>query len=594
MDQRATGWIGSLEVRAERALNWCADNPWRAVFVLALLCLAFSAPGFFSRPPIDRTEVYYALSARHMIESGDWLVPHDPGRLAVGRPIGILWLQAVSALLFGPATLDAIWAYRLPSLAGAMLAAIGLFLGMRPLLGPKAALSAAALLAGSVILAIQSRLALPQAATLVVAIIAQGCLARLYTRDNVPPGVPTLPTALAFWAALGTAVLLNSWIVPILAALTVLGLAVQDRSLAWLRRLHAGFGVPLMLVLAAPWIASIVLSAGSDAGEHRSLIGWVALLADAQTMKYHAFPGSYLLMTWLGLWPALLYLLPAGRMVWEKRKVPAIRFLLAWLVPYLALMELVSHKPPLYMVAYIVPVLAIATAITVIGNPVTGQERPVTVETASAAAWAVLGLALALGAIGLQLAVGGGGVPPGMILAGIVSIAATLTAAVTARQGAARTALAFSLLSGAGVYWLVFALMVPTGSQYWPGRHMADLRQALKTCYPDPPLVVGYTEPSVYFLLGGTTAMAPAIAVPVYFESNPHGLAFIEKSEEGRLSGALQAPGVEAPVEIACIRGHNPFVNRSAQFRVLVKDPPSTDPACNVPARFRCKPRKPG
>jgi 4-amino-4-deoxy-L-arabinose transferase-like glycosyltransferase len=590
MRQRTADWLQRAERGAQNGLAWCASDPRRAAVLLVLLCLALHLPGLFSRPPVDRTEVYYALSARHMLESGDFLVPRDPARLALGRPIGFVWLEALFASIFGPGTLDAIWAYRLPSLLGAILSAFALFFGMRPIAGPKAALCAAALLAGAIIVAIQSRLALPQSMTLAAALVAMTSLARVYLAGSPLAPPASKATALLFWGALGVSVLLNSWIVPILALLTVLGLIVQDRSLAWLGRLHAALGVPLLLLLAVPWIGSVIRSA-AEADEARSLLQWVALLADAQTMKYRAFPGYYLLMTWLGFWPLILFLLPAGQMVWEKRHLPEFRFLLAWLVPYVVVMELVSHKPPLYMLGYVVPVLAVATALRVTPNPITGPPAPVSIGVLPIAGWMALGTAVSIAPLILQ----GWFAEPltaAMLMAAAMVLAATAAAAAAARFGFPLAALGLSLVSGAGVYWLVFSLLLPADSRFWPAAHMAKLREAVESCYDDPVLVSGYTEPSVYFLLGRRTAIAPGMAVPVYLESNPRGMAFLERSEEGRLASALEAPGTLRPATLACISSHNPFTNRRGEFRVLVRGPFPQDAKCQPPEQYRCPPAR--
>src|SRR5690606_42152898 len=77
------------------------------------------APHLAAATRFPYTTLFRSISARIMLETGDWLVPRDQKGAEVGRPVGILWLQALSAKLFGPETHDAIWAYRLPSLLGA-------------------------------------------------------------------------------------------------------------------------------------------------------------------------------------------------------------------------------------------------------------------------------------------------------------------------------------------------------------------------------------------------------------------------------------------------------------------------------------------
>jgi 4-amino-4-deoxy-L-arabinose transferase-like glycosyltransferase len=584
----AASFAQRLETAVHGSVEWASCGSRRAAAVLVLLCLLLYTPGIFSRPPVDRTEVYYALSARHMAETGDLLVPRDPTGVVAGRPIGILWLQALAARAFGPAAGDAIWAYRLPSLAGAILAVLALFFGLRAVIGAGAALGAAALLAGALQLAIHAHLALPQAMTLAAAIVAQTSLARIYVGAHAPLPSAGRWTALALWTALGAAVLLNSWIVPLLALLTILGLWAQDRRLGWLARTRPVTGVPLMLAIAAPWVVSVVLAAGAE-GEGRPPLEWLALLVDAQSMKYRAFPGSYLLTVWLALWPSLLVLLAAARQVWRKRQLPEMRFLLAWLVPYIAIMEIVSHKPPLYMVSYVLPVLAIASALRLLDNPVTGPPAPVTVGRIPIALWFALGIGLAGTGVGLQAWFGE---PRGLVLAAAVAAGAAFAAAAFAmRQTCALAAMALSLAGGAAVFWLAFAFLLPAASPLWPAVHLAAVKSALEPCYPGPALVAGYTEPSVRFLLGSATVHASGLAVPRHLEAHPRALAFVEQSEGARLASGLAAGPAPALVEIACISSHNPLTNRRGNFRVYARSPLAAEAACRLPTRYRCRGR---
>lgn len=585
----AKSFVASYDARIRRGLDWCVESRFRASIVLILLCLVLFVPGVFSRPPVDRTEVRYAISARTMLETGDWLIPRDKNGAEVGRPIGILWLQALSAELLGPETYDAIWAYRLPSLAGATLAVLFLFLGMRSIVGDRTAFCAAVLMAHSLFLAIQARLALPQAGALAAAMVAQTSLARLYVGQGDLSPSSRSRAALTFWAALGTGILLNSFIVPILAALTIIGLAVQDRSLKWFGQANHALGLLLAIVIALPWPLSFWLSIADPTPDPRlSLVAWLSLVVDAQHMNYEAFPGSFVLMAWFGLLPCVLLVYDSCRMAWSNRGLPVVRFLMAWLVPYIAVLELISDKPPLYMVQYALPALAIGVALLITDNPVTGSARRAPVPLWARVAWVIAGIGLGTAALWVQIWAGDPVSVP-LVAAAIAVMILFAATAVAWPHCSALAAISFSLAGGAVAYWLVIALILPPTSMVWPSVRLAELRDTLRACYPQPPIIAGYSEPSAVFLMGTDTTVTSGTRVPEHLDAAPRALAFVERSHMGRFKEALRTFPSGPPVRVACVTGRNVLTSsRNQVFEVYAKPPIPSDPACTPPSRYRC------
>ena len=131
-------------------------------------------------------------------------------------------------------------------------------------------------------------------------------------------------------------------------AATVAALYVFDRDLGWLNA-RAGVGVPLMLAIAAPWL---LVRAHFDGVPFSSLTFPETLraLGGAQDMKWKAAPLTFTLGFILGFLPGALLLVPALRDLWANRAAALQRFLLAWIIGYLAYLELLSSKPALYTV----------------------------------------------------------------------------------------------------------------------------------------------------------------------------------------------------------------------------------------------------
>jgi hypothetical protein len=231
----------ALSARPPRSApgNTAASAPSRAAVSAAL------AAGFFTIPPGDRDESRFAQATRQMVETGDYV------RIRFGevernkKPAGIHWAQAgsVHALeAVGVAAREAIWAYRIPSLLGAIAAVLATFHFGRTLVGRRAAFLGSAMLAGCFVLAIETHIAKTDAALLGTIVVVMGLMGRAY----LSPGTFTARQAAAFWLVLGVSVLLKGPIgpaVPLLAGVTLAGggsRLAERRALA--ARAAAGLG----------------------------------------------------------------------------------------------------------------------------------------------------------------------------------------------------------------------------------------------------------------------------------------------------------------------------------------------------------------
>ena len=111
--------------------DYAAGSSRRAVAVLVLISLVAFLPGIFQILPVDRDEAYFAQATKQMIETGDYVDIRYQDDVRYRKPVGIYWLQAVvvnaaSALGLADAR-TTIWLYRLPSLIGAIAAAVATY-----------------------------------------------------------------------------------------------------------------------------------------------------------------------------------------------------------------------------------------------------------------------------------------------------------------------------------------------------------------------------------------------------------------------------------------------------------------------------------
>ena len=83
----------------------------KTTIVLFIIALLFFMVGNPWLPITDPVESNYALTAKEMVVTGDWLSPQIYGQYWYDKPIMVYWLLALSFKVFGFAD----WAARMPS-----------------------------------------------------------------------------------------------------------------------------------------------------------------------------------------------------------------------------------------------------------------------------------------------------------------------------------------------------------------------------------------------------------------------------------------------------------------------------------------------
>src|SRR3954468_3240114 len=93
---------------------------WRGPVVAAFIACLAGLPGLIAVPALDRDESRFAQATAQMLESRDFVVIRYQDEPRFKKPVGIHWLQAASVTIFSSPEAREIWAYRIPSLLGAM------------------------------------------------------------------------------------------------------------------------------------------------------------------------------------------------------------------------------------------------------------------------------------------------------------------------------------------------------------------------------------------------------------------------------------------------------------------------------------------
>ncbi|MGH6955158.1 MAG: ArnT family glycosyltransferase, partial [Caulobacteraceae bacterium] len=318
----------------------------RAPLIAALVALVASLPTLFTLPPMDRDESRFAEASAQMLESGDFTNIMYQSAPRYKKPVGIYWLQAASVEALSSVEQRRIWAYRVPSVVGAMVAAGACAWGALAFLEPLEAALAGALLAATMVLSTEATLATTDAALCGAVTLALAALGRIYLAARGGP-VASGWVRLLFWLGLSASVLLKGPVGPMVAALTAICLCLWERKAAWLKGLGWGWGLILLAALVLPWALAITVT--TDGGFWGAAIGGDLAPKLAGGQEGHGQPpGYFLALSPILLFPAIL-LAPAALVHgWRARRQPAIRFALAWLVPSWIVFELVPTKLPHY------------------------------------------------------------------------------------------------------------------------------------------------------------------------------------------------------------------------------------------------------
>ena len=511
---------------------------WRGPAVAALIAFLAGLPGLIFMPTLDRDEARFAQATAQMLESRDYVVIRFQEAPRFKKPVGIHWLQAASVKLLSRPEARQIWAYRVPSLLGVMLAAAACAWGASALYGAPAGLFAGALLGGGVLVSTEAFIAKTDAALLGATTLAMAALARIYVSRSGGPKVGRRAVWM-FWGAIAAAILIKGPVGPMVVALAIIALAVADRRVSWLADLKGYWGLIIILAVVGPWAGAVTVA--TDGGFWTHAIGGdlAPKLAGGQE-SHGAAPGYHLLLTPLLAFPMTLLLPAAAVVAWRHRTEPGVRFALAWLLPTWLAFELLPTKLPHYLMpAY----GALAwLAVRALAEPIGASGRWLGAGLA-----VVVGLGLAAGVYVLlgrygDAADGAAAIVTAVLLAGAGLAGAALLLRRRPRE-AVLVALVFTVL-GHGVLAGAFA---PGLGPLWLSarveRALAQARLLPRQGVAEAPVAVaGYAEPSLVFELGSATELnGPAEAAQAIAENRP---AIVEAHEEAAFRRALTARGV--------------------------------------------------
>ncbi|HEX5378034.1 MAG TPA: glycosyltransferase family 39 protein [Phenylobacterium sp.] len=535
-----------------RLARW--SGGWRGPLLAALVAMIAGLPGLLAMPPLDRDESRFAQATAQMLEQDDYVVIRFQDQPRFKKPVGIHWLQAASVATFSDPEARQIWAYRLPSLLGAMLAAAACAWGAAAFFGGPTGLVAGAILGAGLLLSTEAFIAKTDAVLCGTTTLALACLAHIYAAGRQRPSLDDTPatgrlTRVGFWLALSTATLVKGPIAPMAVALTAISLCVWDRKAGWLKNLGWGWGLILFMAVVGPWAWAVTVATDGDFWR-AAIVGDMASKMTGGQESHGAPPGYHAVAAILQTFPSTL-LLPAGLLLgWRARAEPGVRFALCWLIPTWLVFELTPTKLSHYALPCYGALAWLAAA--ALREPLGARVR-----WTGAVLQALVGLLLAVGAGYLASLYGDASDLPAAIVAALLLAAAGFGGAYMMVRGQARRALVIALPLGLLGHGALVGLLAPRLEPLLLSeRTEAVLARARllprQGVAPGPIAVAGYAEPSLVFAVGTGTDLGDARDAAEALADNR--AAVVESREQAAFQAALRPLHVQ-PRLIGTVKG---------------------------------------
>ncbi len=533
------------EVLILSAINYFqAYSLYKSLTFLLLLffSLLLFVPGISSLPVIDRDEAHFAQASRQMLQTKNYFQIRFQEKTRFQKPPGINWLQAGSVKLFSNPDASKIWPYRVPSVLGALLSVLLTWYFAKRFTAAKTAAIAAAMLASSVLLIIETHMAVIDASLLFSVVLMQGALWVIYHA-----GMEKQPVhwgwSLCFWLAMAFGFVLKG-VTPLVGVLTVVTLCIIDRRVDWLAGLRIYRGLFLFLLLTLTWL--LLVNHAEQSNYLMQMINKDLLPKLQGGHESHGKPPLFhLFILPLTFWPASLFLIPTGLYAYKNRRSPVVRFLLAWLLPVWIFFECMPTKLPQYVLP-VFPALAILSALTITEY----------LQGTKPAKWLrilfILWTTLSVG-IGVALAF-----ISWVLLSKITVLSITILLIISmltgvsvycAINGLYQRGIIMLFVMVSIAYPLIFGQLLPSLKPIWLTTTVASYIDKNQLSKEKPLLVAGFDEPSLVFNL------------------NTKLVRFMDKSDAIQL--LTENPDQLALFDINALQA---WSDRPARFAILAKE----------------------
>ena len=326
-----------------------------SLIILIILAL-FS--GQYSIPPIDRDEARFAQASSQMIQSGDYVNIKFQDEIRAKKPIGIYWLQAFSAKIFGQ---EDIGSYRIPSLLSSIITLVFVGLITRLIFPLYQTLIVTLLFASSIVFMGEAHLAKTDATLLCLICVQQYFLLKIILQQENTFKVKYLYPILV-WLTFSFGVLVKGPISIAILFPTVIAFSIIQKSLNLIKSLRPIIGFLICTLVILPWFLAIDEATNGMFLQKAFQEDFFSKLESGQE-GHGALPGTHLLTLSISIWPIATFLPCLILFSLQHRNNVIIKFLMCWILPFWVIIELIPTK----LLHYPLPVLP-AIAILAIGG----------------------------------------------------------------------------------------------------------------------------------------------------------------------------------------------------------------------------------
>ena len=483
------------------------------ILALVIITLIGSLPGLSSVQVIDRDEARYAQASVQMEASGDYVNIRFHDRERHKKPAGIYWLQTLSLKAFSNANSRNIWVHRLPSVLAGLIAVLGLYWAGLTLYDRRGAFIAALLLSISLLFIFESHIAKTDAALCAASVWVMGAILRLrQSRLYEHHG----RYSLIFWAALGCAVIIKGPILPAIIIVSLVSVVIWDKikgqSANWLWPLINPLGIILCGLIFLPWYIMIFkLTDGAFFGA--AIGGDLTPKLTGGQEKHGGLPGYYTVAIFATFWPAALFLLSAiaygiktargtlGEGLQTQATPPDARWLLAWIIPFWIILEIIPTKLTHYALP-LFPAFALLMSGAILA--IDGHSGFKVTRRIGALIFFIITTILVFGIAGANAQYGSDTL--WVYILSIIIIAIALFTFTCAFKGKMKTTLIGLVLTGLGLSAPTYGLIMPSLSELRIAPRISETLTAQNIALPRQggPLIRSphFTEPSLIYHLG--------------------------------------------------------------------------------------------
>lgn len=525
------------------AAAYDSSSPWSLALahpriVLVTLCLLMFVPGIASVPPLDRDESRFTQATKQMIETGDFIEIRFQDEARNKKPIGIYWMQAVTAGWLTGEPHNDIWAYRIPSVLAGIFAVLFVFGLGRKLFDEEVGLISAGILASSLLVIGESHIAKTDAVLFACVAAAQLLIAEFFLAARQGAPQPKVRYSALMGLAIGIGILVKGPMILFFVGLTVIAVSMWERRWGWIMSMRPIFALGIIILINVPWLVAIGLVTKGEYFTEAIGQDFLGKALSAQESHWGP-PGYYLVSLLVGFWPGWLFLAPGIVYGIARSREGAVRFLLAWIIPAWIILELAPTKLPHYPLP-IYPALALLCGAAVMAGVRESRSFldnvPVKV---GAVFWLMITIALTGGALFYLPGAYGEGDSVFLWFLAIPVLGAAGIAVLFLLRGEGENASAAAIAAGAMFAAIAFAAVLPRLEQVMVSQRAADLITR-SGALPQAVAIVGFHEPSIVFQVGTKITLAQsAVDAADFLTKTPNSVAMVESRMDGEFHQRL-------------------------------------------------------